>query len=177
MGAYVLVDEVYLDCVWDNPQRSAFHLGPNFITTSSLTKVYGLSGIRCGWIFAPPPIADRLWKLIDLFDNIPRTLQLLGVIAFRNLPKIRERAHSLMESNRALYGPDAPRYGTTAFPRIEGMPVDRFCHTLRHEFETTVVPGEFFEMPDRVRVSLVQQPDIMVEGLRRLRQVSARRQP
>jgi aspartate/methionine/tyrosine aminotransferase len=170
-GAHVLVDEVYLDCVWDNKQRSAFHLGPNFITTGSLTKVYGLSGLRCGWIFAPPQIAERLWKVIDLFDNIPsHPAELLSVAAFRNLPKIRERARTLMESNRALYGPDAPRYGTTAFPRIEGAAVDEFCDTLRNEFETTVVPGHFFEMPDRVRISLVAQPEIMSEGLARVQQ-------
>src|SRR4029077_3896737 len=48
-GALVLVDEVYLDALYDDTQRTSFHLGPNFVVTSSLTKVYGVSGLRCGW--------------------------------------------------------------------------------------------------------------------------------
>src|SRR5215471_9003925 len=50
VGARVLVDEVYLELLFDRPFRSAFHLGENFLVTSSLTKAYGLSGLRCGWI-------------------------------------------------------------------------------------------------------------------------------
>ena len=171
-GAYVLVDEVYLDCVWDEKPRTAFHLGPNFIVTSSLTKVYGLSGLRCGWIFAPADIAERLWRMIDLFDNIPaHPAELLSVIAFRQLDRIRQRSRKLMDGNRAIYGPGAPKYGTTAFPRVSGMSVEQFCERLREQYQTTVVPGRFFEMPDRVRVSLVSQPDVLREGLARIHAV------
>ena len=46
VGARVLVDEVYLETLFDYSWRSAFHLGANFVATSSLTKAYGLSGIR-----------------------------------------------------------------------------------------------------------------------------------
>ena len=169
-GAHVLVDEAYLDCVWDAKPRSAFHLGPNFIVTSSLTKVYGLSGLRCGWIFAPADVAERLWRLIDLFDNIPsHPAELLSVMAFQKIERIRERARALMEGNRAAYGPGAPKYGTVAFPRMTGVSVGQFCEVLRSEHETSVVPGHFFEMPDRVRISLVAQPEVFREGLARIR--------
>src|SRR5205823_2479380 len=42
VGALVLVDEVYLDAVYENTPRTSFHLGPEFVVTSSLTKVYGV---------------------------------------------------------------------------------------------------------------------------------------
>ncbi|HLW77257.1 MAG TPA: pyridoxal phosphate-dependent aminotransferase, partial [Bryobacteraceae bacterium] len=48
VGAKVLVDEVYLDAAFEKAPRSAALLGDEFIVTSSLTKVYGLSGLRCG---------------------------------------------------------------------------------------------------------------------------------
>src|SRR5437660_4997682 len=54
IGALVLVDEVYLDAVYQRTPRTSFHLGPEFVVTSSLTKVYGVSGLRCGWILARP---------------------------------------------------------------------------------------------------------------------------
>jgi aspartate/methionine/tyrosine aminotransferase len=51
---------------------------------------------------------------------------------------------------------------------VEGVEADLFCEVLREEYETTVVPGRFFEMPDRVRISLVAQPEVMREGLGRI---------
>jgi DNA-binding transcriptional MocR family regulator len=71
VGAHVLVDEVYLDAVYENTPRTAFQLGPEFIVTNSLTKVYGLSGLRCGWILAQPDLARAMWRLNDLFASIP----------------------------------------------------------------------------------------------------------
>ncbi len=52
VGARVLVDEVYLDLLFEDAPETAFKLGPEFLVTSSLTKVYGLSGLRCGWVLA-----------------------------------------------------------------------------------------------------------------------------
>ena len=178
VGAKVLVDEVYLDCVWDGHVRSAFHLGPNFIVTSSLTKIYGLSGLRCGWIFAQPDIAERLWRLIDLFDNIPaHPAELLSLKAFEQLPTIREKSKKLIEGNREIYrsfaerhGFEVPAQGTVVFPRIS----DKICDELRDKYETSVVPGHFFGMPDHIRISLVTEPPVLHEGLARLEKVFIR---
>src|SRR5205807_8236544 len=54
VGARVLVDEVYLEAMFENAPVSAISIDPEFVVTSSLTKGYGLSGLRCGWIFAEP---------------------------------------------------------------------------------------------------------------------------
>src|SRR5215813_13224736 len=54
VGARVLVDEVYRDILFEDAPPVAASLGPQFITTSSLTKSYGLSGLRCGWILCEP---------------------------------------------------------------------------------------------------------------------------
>jgi aspartate/methionine/tyrosine aminotransferase len=174
-GAHVLIDEVYLDCVWQSRSRSGFHLGPNFLVTSSLTKVYGLSGLRCGWIFAPKLIAERLWRLIDLFDNLPsHPAELLSVIAFSKLRELRARSEALIETNRDIYrafackhGYEVPEYGTVAFPRVTRGSATGLCEILRERYDTTVVPGEFFEMPSHVRISLVCRPDVLIEGLSR----------
>jgi hypothetical protein len=57
LGVRVMVDEVYLDAAFELKPVSAGLLGDQFIVTSSLTKVYGLSGLRCGWILAEPALA------------------------------------------------------------------------------------------------------------------------
>src|SRR5207253_4165874 len=67
-GALVLVDEVYLDAVYENTPRTSFHLGPEFVVTSSLTKVYGVSGLRCGWSLAQRDLAWKMRCLNDLYS-------------------------------------------------------------------------------------------------------------
>ena len=57
-GAIVLVDEVYLELTFGTgPARTSFTQGGNVVVTSSLTKAYGLSGLRAGWILAQPDLA------------------------------------------------------------------------------------------------------------------------
>ena len=62
IGALVLVDEVYAEAQHDDAPLpiAAARLGDVFVTTNSLTKAYGLAGLRCGWILASPEIAERI---------------------------------------------------------------------------------------------------------------------
>jgi aspartate/methionine/tyrosine aminotransferase len=179
VGARVLVDEVYLDALFEEVPRSAFHLGPAFVTTSSLTKVYGLSGLRCGWIFADETLAHRIWRLTELYANVGVHVgERLGVAAFRHLDAIAARSRALLDANRAALSaflaarPDlgvrGPVPGTTAFPRLPVADVEAFCTRLRERHETAVVPGRFFGAPGHVRLGLGTEPALFAEGLDRL---------
>ena len=53
-----------------DPPGSCVHLGPAFVSTSSLTKVYGLSALRCGWVIADAGLVHRIWRLNDLYGNV-----------------------------------------------------------------------------------------------------------
>src|ERR1043165_10058365 len=128
-GARVLVDEVYLEAIFENAPRSSFHLGPQFIGTSSLTKGYGLSGLRCGWILAEPDIAERMRLLHDVFGSIgPQPTERLSVVALRKLPKFIARAKHILDSNRAMLNDfidsreelagSRSELGTTSFPEL-----------------------------------------------------------
>lgn len=178
-GAHVLVDEVYLDACFDPLARSAFHLGGNFIVTSSLTKAYGLSGLRAGWVLAPRALAERMWRVNDLYGVIPAHLaELLSVIALDHLKEIEKYARERLETNR----PILERFlgsrkdlvsiraegGTIAFPQLVSGKVDTLCERLREKYDTTVVPGRFFEMPSHFRVGIGGKPELLEEGLKRL---------
>jgi len=178
-GATVLVDEVYLETCYDPAARSAFHLGPNFIVTSSLTKAYGLSGLRCGWILAQPVLAERIWRLNDLFGVIPAHIaESLSVIALDRLPEIAAEAKALLDANRARMNRflDSRKdliavrteSGTTVFPQLAGGRVDAFCQLLRQNYETTAVPGRFFEMPDCFRLGYSVDSETLENGLQRI---------
>ena len=82
MGARVLVDEVYLDLLGERAPKSAFHLGAPFISTNSLTKVYGLSGLRCGWVLADEKLTRAMLRQNDLFGvNNPYVTDQISCIA------------------------------------------------------------------------------------------------
>jgi aspartate/methionine/tyrosine aminotransferase len=179
MGAHVLVDEVYLEACFDSPWQTAFLLGPNFVSTSSLTKAYGLSGLRCGWIFAAKPLAERMWRLNDLFGVMaPHPVELLSVLALEHLPEIAARGKQLLETNRALLKEFFksrrdllaiwPEAGTIAFPQFTSGHADAFCQLLRDKYETSVVPGRFFEMPEHFRVGIGGKTEDVREGLARI---------
>jgi aspartate/methionine/tyrosine aminotransferase len=179
VGARVLVDEVYLEALFDQPPPFAFHIGEEFITTSSLTKAYGLSGLRCGWIVAEPELAKQIWRLNDLFGNIPaHPAERLSVIALKNLDSIRARARTLLATNRRLLDQflDSrddletlrPGLGTVVFPRLKRGRVNELCAALGEKYQTTVVPGRFFEMPEHIRIGIGCQTDMLGEGLERL---------
>ncbi|MCI0432427.1 MAG: pyridoxal phosphate-dependent aminotransferase, partial [Gemmatimonadetes bacterium] len=59
-GAHVLVDEVYLDAVYADRPEPAATLGDVFLSTNSLTKAYGLSGLRIGWVLASVRVAEAV---------------------------------------------------------------------------------------------------------------------
>jgi aspartate/methionine/tyrosine aminotransferase len=179
VGARVLVDEVYLEAMFDKAQPSAFHLGNEFIVTSSLTKAYGLSGLRCGWILAEPELAKKIWRLNDLFGNIPaHPSERLSVIALANLERIAERAKRLLEPNRLLLNEfldsrndlQAVRteFGTTSFPRLLSGSVEQLCALLREKYETSVVPGKYFEMAEHFRIGICCDKQTLEAGLERL---------
>src|SRR3954464_11843139 len=55
-GAHVVVDEAYKDVTAEAPPAAATR-GDVFITTSSLTKSYGLSSLRAGWVIASADVS------------------------------------------------------------------------------------------------------------------------
>jgi len=179
MGAHVLVDEVYLEACFDSAWQSAYRLGPNFICTGSLTKAYGLSGLRCGWVLAAPALAQRMWRLNDLFGVMAaHPAVLLSVVALDRLAQIAARSKKLLQTNRAMLKKllDSrkdllaiwPEAGSIAFPQLSSGHTEAFCQLLREKYETSVVPGRFFEAPEHIRIGIGGETEMVREGLSRV---------
>jgi aspartate/methionine/tyrosine aminotransferase len=173
------VDEVYLEALFENAPASAISLGPEFVVTSSVTKGYGLSGLRCGWIFAEPQLTERVRRLDDIFAaSAPNVMERLSVLAISQLPKISARANALLETNRkrlqAFFDSRddvqaAPtKFGTTSFPRLLKVDVDKLCSLLIEKYDTAVVPGRFFELPQHIRIGMCCDPKLFNTGVQRL---------
>ena len=151
-----------------------------FVVTGSLTKAYGLGGLRCGWVIAEPALAQRIWKIKDLIDpSAPYPAELLSVIAFKKLNQIGERARTLLSRNRALvrqffvnsdgFDCPIPEFGTCIFPRFKHGKTERLIEILHERYDTDVVPGRFFDMPDHFRLGIGVETATLTAGLERLR--------
>jgi hypothetical protein len=178
-NARVLVDEVYLEAMYEQRPRAAIHLGDHFLVTSSLTKGFGLSGLRCGWVLANPELTERIWHINDLYGvNAAHPAELLSVIALDNLHRIEARAKKLLDANRPVL--DAflqsrddlecvrPEFGTVAFPKLRKGGVQALDRLLREKYETAVVPGSYFDMPEHFRIGIGGDPDTTRIALERV---------
>src|SRR5664279_2828826 len=180
-GARVLVDEVYLEALYEGRPQPAFLYGDQFLVTSSLTKAFGLSGLRCGWVLADRDVVHRMWRINDLYAATPaHPAELLSVIALDHLDKVATRAKNLLAENRRSLNAFLesrtdldfyrPGEGTIVFPKLRSGDVDGFVVLLREKYETSVVPGIYFDMPQHFPIGIGGDPEMTRMGLERLGQ-------
>jgi aspartate/methionine/tyrosine aminotransferase len=103
------------------------------------------------------------------------------VVAFRHLDLLRERARQILEADRNLLRDFLAQQstisavwtdcGTTSFlrsPSDRGSNADVFLERLQSKFDTSAVPGRFFEMPDHFRIGMGMNTEMFAEGLNRI---------
>jgi aspartate/methionine/tyrosine aminotransferase len=179
---HVLVDEVYLEWnygVGDDPEtRSAINISPRFVTTRSLTKVFGLAALRAGWILAEAGLATRMRRLNGLFaSSMSHPAERLAARALDNAETLLEKQRTRVDQNRSVAAkfiasqprlswmpPDA---GTVGFVRLEGGDVDGLVERLLAN-DSLVTPGRFFGVNDHFRIGFGMEADHLNEGLKRL---------
>jgi aspartate/methionine/tyrosine aminotransferase len=185
VGAHVLVDEVYLDAAslarGEAPTAaSAARLAGPFVVTNSLTKSYGLAGLRSGWMLAPPAIAERLRRTRDVVDNLASApADRLAAFAFTRMRPLAERTRSLLAANLDR----AKRFlslhpqlqiavlptASVIFPRLAGTDdAEPFVQHLVSRHGVAVAPGRFFDSPSHFRISVAGRTETLEAGLERI---------
>ena len=182
IGARVLVDEVYAEAQYEEAPlpRPAAMLGDVFVSTSSLTKAYGLAGLRCGWIIASPAVSARVRAIRDAIDGSgPYVAERLSLTAFAHIDRLKSRAQQILATNLSIVRSMAtshprlewlePAAGTTAFPRVKNVnDTGDLVERLIHDHDTIVVPGHFFQAPQHIRVAFGGRTEMLREAVRRL---------
>jgi aspartate/methionine/tyrosine aminotransferase len=175
--AYLLVDEVYLECVFRQHAESCVHAGLNVVTTNSLTKAYGLDGLRAGWILGAAPLVARAGRINDLMtNNSVAPGEQMALAALRHHRAIDRRAHEILDPNLArvrAFLEKEPRLpavlpdgGNVVFPRLPaGVDGDDLTARLLKRYSTLVVPGRFFGSPRHIRISFGCDAKRLARGL------------
>lgn len=184
-GVQILVDEAYLDIVrllQRDPAQfpRAAVVSSRLISTSSLTKSYGLNGLRCGWAIVPPGMAHRLRRTRDVIDGVGSApADRLAALAFTQLTRLGERAKQHVGRNMAIvlnFLAGQPRLqlvtpprASILFPRMVATAnTDAFAERAASQFGVTVVPGRFFGAPAHIRLSVAGPTAELTGGLERL---------
>jgi aspartate/methionine/tyrosine aminotransferase len=180
VGALLLVDEVYLECLFRSRPESCVHAGPNVITTNSLTKAYGLDGLRAGWILGPAALVRCAGRINDyMTNNGVAPGEQMALAAWRRHRVIDRRAHGILDANldrvrrffaaETRLGAKVPDGGNVVFPKLPAsIDGDRFASHLLQRYATLVVPGHFFEAPQHIRISFGCSPRLLDRGLEHL---------
>jgi hypothetical protein len=118
-------------------------------------------------------------RLNDLYSATPvYPGQLLAVAVFKHLNRLREKARRIVDADRKLLRDFLVKqsglvavwtdWGTTSFVQLEEGNADDFLERLRTKFDTSAVPGRFFEMPNHFRMGMGVNTEMFAEGLNRL---------
>ena len=180
--AYLLCDEVYR-LLAEEPQPPVASFGAHGISTTSLTKAYGLAGLRFGWIAGAEAVVERAWRWKDYTTISPSLFgqhvakQALG----RREPRILEENRELAETNRAIVAEWIDRHGldwhdpvgVNGFVTVpDGFDdAEAFCRTVVETESIVLAPGGLFGFPDRFRIGFGLPTDELEEGLRRVSRV------
>ncbi len=188
-GARLLVDETYRGLSYVGTPPHAASLSPRAISISSLSKTWGLPGLRLGWILCRDPELQELFLAAKEQIHISTSV-LDEEIACRylrdrgqHLQRIRGIVDERFACVRAFMAGQselewvAPEGGVIAFPRLRGdIDVNRFYQLLNDEYGTFVGPGHWFDMDRRYMRIGYGWPDAdeLARGLDNIAEAAAR---
>ncbi len=183
VGAYILADEAYRWLTVDDvPLPPPFRdLGPRAISVGTLSKPFGIPGIRLGWMATTAEIAARCWSYRDYTSLSPGGLSdYLACRTFANREAILARTHAISAENlktlRAfiaergdLFSWVEPRGGLLGLLRYHlDLPSETVANRLAEEESVMLAPGSAFGMEGRLRIGLGTRPDRFITGLERI---------
>ncbi len=168
-GLWIVVDETFRDAS-DRPLGTAAARGPRWVTTGTLTKAYGLGGLRIGWIAGSDIALARCAHAQNALSVLPALPSVALALALApHLDTLRACGHRVLAANHACLATFArdhawcrlvrPPAGTTAWvPMPPGLDGDALSEQAAARFDLAVTPGRFFGDARAVRIALGGDP-------------------
>ena len=177
-GAVLLVDEVYApytadtaDVPFGGPTAAGL---PNTVVAGSLTKFHGLGGLRIGWLVGDPDVLDPAWSAMGHVPVRAAPSVALARRALANNEALARTARERIRGNHALLAEFVDRRTDLSGPVFDGSTFAFLAHDsadgnrvveAAEDRDLLVVPGRFFDDPERFRVSLGLDPAEMETAL------------
>jgi aspartate/methionine/tyrosine aminotransferase len=184
-GAWILADEVYAGAerLADDETPSFYGKYEKVLAVGSLSKAYGLPGLRIGWAVGPADIVDELWARHE-YLTLSATMLSNHLAAYALSPRVRPRLiqrargyirrgfpvlEQWMNEHRGILGTIPPQAAAIAFVKYRlDIPSTRFAERLREEKKVLIVPGDHFGLDHFVRISFGLPHDYLTPALGRI---------
>ena len=188
VGAWILADEVYsgTERLTDTQTPSFWGRYDKVLATNSLSKAYGLPGLRLGWVVGPADTVDDIWARHEYITISTAMLSnKLAAIALspQVRPRLIQRAREYirrgfpildgwLESHEGLFSLVPPQAAAIAFPRYHlDVNSTAFVERLMREKSTFIVPGDHLGVDHHFRISFGLPPDTLRAGLERVHEL------
>jgi len=181
--ARLICGEAYLESVFEHPIHPAYTLAENAISIGSLSKAYGLGGLRIGWIFCDEEHKSAMHSLENYIS--PRNTypaQVIATHALKRRNQLLERSKEQVRKNRDILQSWVERRKDVDWVPPDGGPICFFkitsnldvwnvMKTLKEAYDTLVVPGDFFWAKGFIRIGFGKDSEHVRTGLENLGKV------
>jgi aspartate/methionine/tyrosine aminotransferase len=183
VGAWILSDEAYRWLEHDGGEKlppPLHDMTDRAVSVGTMSKPFGLPGLRIGWLVGNEGIARKAWGMRDYTSLSPAKLSdIIAQSVIANRERILPRNAAIIAENMAFarqwFKDNAdlatwtePRAGLLAMMKYN-LPVDSttIADALARDVRVMLAPGSSFGLEGYLRVGVGQRPDLFAEGLRR----------
>ncbi len=183
--AWILADEVYAGAerVAETPTPSFYGRYKKVLAVGSLSKAYGLPGLRVGWVVGPADVIDELWARHE-YLTLSAAMLSNHLAAYALSPRVRPRIiqrtrgyirrgfpvlERWMSEQGEILSATPPQAAAITFVKYKlDINSTRFVERLREEKKVLIVPGDHFGLDRFVRISFGQPHDYLTPALGRI---------
>ena len=188
VGAWILSDEVYAGA-----ERTTDTVTPSFwgqydkvLAMGSMSKAYGLPGLRVGWVVGPADTVDEIWARHE-YVAISASMLSNHITAYalspEVLPRIRQRTRDYirrgypileewMNSHEGTFSVIPPQAAAIAYLKYQiDINSTELVDRLMKEKSVLIVPGDHFGMDHYLRISFGLEPDFLRAALDRIHEL------
>lgn len=188
VGAWILSDEVYTGAerVTDKETPSFYGRYDKVIAVGSMSKAYGLPGLRLGWAVSSSDIIEKIWRRHEyttlstsIFSNNLAALALSAEVRPRIIQRTRNYIRKgfpilqkWIDQQKDIFKMVPPQAAAIAFLQYQlDINSTELANKLIQEKSVLIVPGDHFGMDKFIRVSYGLPKDFLIEGLTRIQQL------
>ena len=188
VGAWILADEVYrgAERVREDETSSFYGRYDKVLAVGSMSKAYGLPGLRVGWVAGPSDIVEDLWRrheyttiTASMFSNILAAHALSPSVR----PRLKQRARDYirggfpvlqewMDSQQGLFSYTPPEASAVSFIRYNlDVNSTELMEKLCREASVFVGAGDSFGMDKHLRIAFGQEKAVLEDAFARIQRV------
>jgi aspartate/methionine/tyrosine aminotransferase len=185
VGAWILADEVYrgAERVREEETESFFGRYDKVLAVGSMSKAYGLPGLRVGWVVGPPATVEDLWRRHEyttitagMLSNLLATHALSADVRPRLLQRTRDYIRkgfpileAWMQGQDGLFSYTPPQASAVSFIRYHlDIGSTELMEKLCREASVFVGAGDSFGMDHHLRIAFGQDKAVLNDAFARM---------